>query len=237
MVAFGAAYAVASLSCTLAVLLAVIGAALATSSVVLLFGVFLAYGADASTILLLLSVSTALAGGALERGMRRLARVVTRVSGAILVLSGLYLIAYWVPVLLGGRPDGALAGSITGVSGRLQALVADNVGPLTAVTAIAVGAPPRPEPTMAMTGRAARPVSIHPNRPMSLPTYPLTGDRHGHDRQGSGHMFRVTDAGLPPLPGPAGARRPRPPRPARQRRRSTATTARLRRRPGRPRSR
>lgn len=56
------------------------------------------------------------------------------------MLSGLYLIAYWVPVLLGGRPDGALAGSITGVSGRLQALVADNVGPLTAVTAVAVGA-------------------------------------------------------------------------------------------------
>lgn len=140
MVAFGAAYAVASLSCTLAVLLAVIGSALASSSVVLLLGVFLAYGAGASTILLLLSISTALASGALERGMRQMARVINRVAGAILVLSGFYLIAYWVPVLLSGRPVSSVSGSTSGISGWLQALVAGNVGLLTAVAAVAVGA-------------------------------------------------------------------------------------------------
>jgi cytochrome c-type biogenesis protein len=140
MMTFGAAYAVASLSCTLAVLLAVIGSTLASSSVLLLLGVFAAYGAGATTILLLLTVSTALASGALERGLRRLARVIDRVAGAILALSGAYLIAYWVPVLLGSQPNGALSGSTSGISGRLQALVAGNIGLVTGIAALAVGA-------------------------------------------------------------------------------------------------
>jgi cytochrome c-type biogenesis protein len=140
MMTFGAAYAVASLSCTLAVLLAVIGSTLASSSVLLLLGVFAAYGAGASTILLLLTVSTALASGVLERGLRRVARVIDRVAETILALSGVYLIAYWVPVLVGARPNGALSGSTSGVSGRLQALVAGNIGLVTAVAALAVGA-------------------------------------------------------------------------------------------------
>jgi cytochrome c-type biogenesis protein len=140
MMAFGAAYAIASLSCTLAVLLAVIGSTLASSSVLLLLGVFAAYGAGASTVLLLLTVSTALASGALECGLRRIARVVDRVAGAILALSGLYLIVYWVPVLAGARPNSALSGSADGVSGRLQALVAGNIGVVTAIAGTAVGA-------------------------------------------------------------------------------------------------
>jgi cytochrome c-type biogenesis protein len=140
MMTFGAAYAVASLSCTLAVLLAVIGSTLASSSVLLLLGVFAAYGAGAATILLLLTVSTALASGAIERGLRRLARVIDRVAGAVLALSGAYLVAYWVPVLLGSRPNGALSSSTSGVSGRLQALVAGNIGVVTALAAVAVGA-------------------------------------------------------------------------------------------------
>ena len=140
MTTFGAAYAVASLSCTLAVLLAVIGSTLASSSVLLLLGVFAAYGAGASTILLLLTVSTALASGALERGLRRFARYIDRVAGAILALSGAYLITYWVPVLVGSRPNNTLSGSTSGISGRLQALVGGNIGVVTAVAAVAVGA-------------------------------------------------------------------------------------------------
>lgn len=140
MMTFGAAYAVASLSCTLAVLLAVIGSTLASSSVLLLLGVFAAYGAGATTILLLLTVSTALASGALERGLRRLARVIDRIAGAILALSGAYLIGYWVPVLLGSQPNGALSGSTSGISGRLQALVAGNIGLVTGIAALVVGA-------------------------------------------------------------------------------------------------
>lgn len=140
MMTFGAAYAVASLSCTLAVLLAVIGSTLASSSALLLLGVFAAYGAGASTILLLLTISTALASGALERGLRRVAKVIDRIAGAILALSGAYLIGYWVPVLLGARPNGALSGSTSGISGRLQSLVGGNIGLVTTVAALAVGA-------------------------------------------------------------------------------------------------
>lgn len=60
MLAFGAAYAIASLSCTLAVLLAVIAQALAASSLTTLVAVFAAYAAGASTVLVLLALSTAL---------------------------------------------------------------------------------------------------------------------------------------------------------------------------------
>jgi len=140
MVTFGAAYAIASLSCTLAVLLAVIGSTLASSSVLLLLGVFVAYGAGATTVLLLLTISTALASGSLERGMRRVAKVVDRIAGGILALSGLYLILYWVPVLLGARPNSALSGSTSGISGRLQAFVAGNVSAVAVAAALTVGA-------------------------------------------------------------------------------------------------
>ncbi len=120
LVAFGAAYALASLSCTVAVLLAVVGQALAAADVLAVLAVFAAYAAGAASILVLLTVSAALASGALARVVRRALPFASRVSGVFLVLSGLYLIAYWVPQLAGqregtslSRGGGALAGSAT----------------------------------------------------------------------------------------------------------------------------
>ncbi len=103
LMAFGAAYALASLSCTVAVLLAVVGQALAAADVVAVLAVFAAYAAGAASVLVLLTVSAALASGALARVVRRALPFAGRVSGAFLVLSGLYLIAYWVPQLAGQR--------------------------------------------------------------------------------------------------------------------------------------
>ncbi|MDP9431790.1 MAG: cytochrome C biogenesis protein [Actinomycetota bacterium] len=120
LMAFGAAYALASLSCTVAVLLAVVGQALAAADVVAVLAVFAAYAAGAASVLVLLTVSAALASGALARVVRRALPFAGRVSGAFLVLSGLYLIAYWVPQLAGqrdgtalSRGGGALAGNAT----------------------------------------------------------------------------------------------------------------------------
>lgn len=120
LVLFGAAYALASLSCTVAVLLAVVGQALAAADVVAVIAVFAAYSLGAASVLVLLTVSAAVASGAMARVVRRALPYVGRVSGAFLVLSGAYLLAYWLPQLAGqrdgtavSRGGGAVAGSVT----------------------------------------------------------------------------------------------------------------------------
>lgn len=111
MFAFGAGYAIASLSCTLAVLLAVIAQALATSNPAQMVGVFTAYALGTGTVLIALTVSAALAKAAVARVVRRLLPVIGRVGGAVLVASGAYLIAYWLPNLTGStgnQPTGRI---------------------------------------------------------------------------------------------------------------------------------
>ncbi|MDP9394233.1 MAG: hypothetical protein M3Q27_08240 [Actinomycetota bacterium] len=142
--AFGAAYA---LSCTVAVLLAVVGQALAAADVVAVLAVFAAYAAGAASVLVLLTVSAALASGALARVVRRALPFAGRVSGAVLVLSGLYLIAYWVPQLAGQR-DG------TSLSRRGGALAAMRPNGCKAIPP--PSRPPQPP------SRSSAPRSVHP---------------------------------------------------------------------------
>lgn len=120
MVAFGAAYAVASLSCTLAVLLAVIAQALAANSIPALIGVFAAYAGGAATVLILLALSSALASSALAKGLHRASRYLPRVAGAVLVLSGVYLVAYWAPALVTGQPNQGIAGGMNALSSAVK---------------------------------------------------------------------------------------------------------------------
>ncbi len=102
---FGLTYAVASLSCTLAIFLVVVGQATAAGDPLELLAVFGAYAAGSASLLIALSMSAALAKGTLERGLRRLLPVVSRVSGVLLAASGAYLLLYWLPALGGGRPS------------------------------------------------------------------------------------------------------------------------------------
>lgn len=107
LIGFGAGYALASASCTLAILLAVVAQALAASTLAGTALVFAAYAAGSAILLLALAVTAALANTALSRALGRLARHLPRISGALLAASGLYLIVYWAPTLLGGRtPSG-----------------------------------------------------------------------------------------------------------------------------------
>jgi cytochrome c biogenesis protein CcdA len=137
---FGAAYALASLSCTLAVLLALAGQALAAADPLRLAGVLAAYAAGASSVLVALSVSAALAKGALVRAMRRLLPLASRLGGGLLVASGLYLLAYWAPLLApSGRPVASPAAGIgAALSGRLTAVVLAGRGAFAAVAAVTV---------------------------------------------------------------------------------------------------
>lgn len=99
---FGVTYALASLSCTLAVFLVVIGQALAAANPLDLLAVFGAYAAGSASVLIALSMSAALAKGALERSLRRTLPFIGRVAGGLLALSGAYLVLYWLPALGGG---------------------------------------------------------------------------------------------------------------------------------------
>ncbi len=135
MLAFGAAYAVASLSCTLAVLLAVVAQALATANLATTAAVFGAYAAGAGTVLVLLSLSAALASGALATGLSRAGRYLPRVAGAVLLASGAYLVAYWAPALRTGRANETLARRAAPVSASVGRLLDAHTG-LVALTAI-----------------------------------------------------------------------------------------------------
>ncbi|GAC1501851.1 MAG: hypothetical protein NVS2B15_24400 [Pseudarthrobacter sp.] len=139
MVAFGAAYAVASLSCTLAVLLAVIAQALAANSIPALIGVFAAYAGGAATVLILLALSSALASSALAKGLHRASRYLPRVAGAVLVLSGGYLVAYWGPALVTGQPNQGIAGGMNVLSSAASGFISANTSVI-AVLAVSLAA-------------------------------------------------------------------------------------------------
>ncbi|GLD45112.1 hypothetical protein Mkiyose1665_56120 [Mycobacterium kiyosense] len=122
LVLFGVGYAAASLSCTFGVLLAVIAQAQATASYGGLLAVFAAYGAGSAAVLLLVSISTAAAGAALTRRLSALARHGTRITAAVLTLTGAYLAGYWYPAAAGHTVSpNVLAGFSASTSTWLQA--------------------------------------------------------------------------------------------------------------------
>src|SRR5260370_40809863 len=63
---------------------------------------FLAYAAGMGTILTALAVAAALSQQGLARTLRRLVPYVNRVSGALLLLAGAYVVYYWAFFLLPG---------------------------------------------------------------------------------------------------------------------------------------
>jgi cytochrome c-type biogenesis protein len=100
LLVFGAGYAVASIACTIAVLLAVVGQALAAGNTLGTLAVLGAYGAGAATLLTGLTVWTALAGATLSaRPLRRLLPLIEPLASVLLILSGAYLAATNLPGL------------------------------------------------------------------------------------------------------------------------------------------
>lgn len=105
-VLFGVGYAAASLACTFGVLLAVIAQAQASTSFAGQLGVFAAYAAGSIALLLVLSAAAALAGAGLTRWVHVLARQQSRITAALLVITGAYLAVYWWPAVTGRAPVG-----------------------------------------------------------------------------------------------------------------------------------
>lgn len=99
---FGAAYAIASLSCTAPVFLSVVGASLGGPGLLVRGGMFLAYALGMGTMLTGLALGATLARGGMQAALRKLAPYVSRVSGGFLLASGAYLIYYWTFFMLPG---------------------------------------------------------------------------------------------------------------------------------------
>jgi cytochrome c-type biogenesis protein len=95
--AFGAAYAVASLSCTLPLFLAVVGGTLASEGIAGAVLPFVGYAAGMGAVLLAVTLAVGMSAGVVVRGLRRIMPIVERLGSVILIGAGLYLVVYWLP--------------------------------------------------------------------------------------------------------------------------------------------
>lgn len=102
---FGVAYAMASLSCTLPIFLAVVGAGLAASGTGTLIIMFAAYGAGMSVVLMAVSIGAVLLKGTIVQSFNRFLPHVHKFGASMLVIAGIYLIWYqgrYLPLILAG---------------------------------------------------------------------------------------------------------------------------------------
>jgi cytochrome c biogenesis protein CcdA len=102
---FGLAYASASLSCTLPIFLAVVGASLTAANYVGGAAMFGAYAGGMGTVLTAVTLGAALLKGAVAQWFRRFLPYMHRVGAVLLVMAGLYLVwrqAQAFPFLLKG---------------------------------------------------------------------------------------------------------------------------------------
>lgn len=98
--AYGLAYGLASLSCTLPIFLAVTGTALATGGFGAMAAQFLLYALGMGSVLTTLALAAALVKSAPVAGMRRAGRYMEPASALLLLLAGAYIVYYWLT--LGG---------------------------------------------------------------------------------------------------------------------------------------
>jgi cytochrome c biogenesis protein CcdA len=124
MYGYGVSYAIASLSCTIGPFLAVTAAGFRGGSVVTGVSIYLAYVAGLTLVVGVLAIAAATASSALVDRLRRVLPFVNRISGALLVLVGLFVGYYGVYELrlfsAKANPEDAVITS----AGRLQGALA-----------------------------------------------------------------------------------------------------------------
>lgn len=94
MFVFGVSYAVASLSCTLPVFLPLMTRTFGSANLLSGVSVFVMYAAGMGVLLCAITMALASARGALVHRLRRIQPHINRVSGALLVVAGAYLVYY-----------------------------------------------------------------------------------------------------------------------------------------------
>jgi cytochrome c-type biogenesis protein len=95
MFVFGTSYAIASLSCTLPVFVAVVASTFTRTDVASGIATFAAYAAGMSAVLLALTIALATARHTLIRHVAVVSRHLNRIAGALLVVAGGYIVYYW----------------------------------------------------------------------------------------------------------------------------------------------
>lgn len=131
LVVFGGAYAVASLSCTLPIFLAVAGAATAATNPVAGAGVYAVYGLGMGVILTAVAVAVATSRDSLVRRIRQAGRHLERIGGWMLVAAGAFIVYYWATALAvtptaDGSPWLVPNKFVAGISARLQSSIGAN---------------------------------------------------------------------------------------------------------------
>jgi cytochrome c-type biogenesis protein len=97
--AYGTAYGLASLGCTLPVFLGVVGTSLQLHGLADAVGQFMLFGIGMGTVLGLLTIATAWFGDGLLGRVQPLRRHVSWVSAVLLWLAGAYIVYYWLTAI------------------------------------------------------------------------------------------------------------------------------------------
>ena len=125
---FGVSYGVASLSCTLPVFLVAVAGQLTQRSLGGGVAVFVAYTAGMSFMLLMVTIVLALGKRSIINRVRASARYINRISGAILVAAGAFIIWFWTTEITSGATalgESAAFSAIEQVQSTILNFVAD----------------------------------------------------------------------------------------------------------------
>jgi cytochrome c biogenesis protein CcdA len=130
MFVFGISYAVASLSCTIGPFTAVVATTFARESFASGVATFVAYGFGMALLLMVLTVSLALARQGVVAKLRRALPYFTRVAGGIMVIAGAYLAwygVYEIRLIQQGKQDATRGpvGLVTGWSSDISNWLGD----------------------------------------------------------------------------------------------------------------
>jgi cytochrome c-type biogenesis protein len=136
---FGLSYAVASLSCTLPIFLVVVAGTIPQLGFVSGVLTFLVYGLGMSMLLVVVTLALAFGKVALVGWLRRSSRHINRVTGAILVVAGAYIVWFWATTLAsGGLEQSGAVVFVEQVSSLVTNLLGDNAGLVAAGLAVAI---------------------------------------------------------------------------------------------------
>jgi cytochrome c-type biogenesis protein len=141
-VGYGVSFALASLSCTIAPFLAVTAGSLASGGPIGIVTALVAYALGMGIVVLALALAVAAARTSMVRGMRRAGAVISRASGALLVVAGAYVAWYgWfeIRVLAGtATTDPIISAAVRAQSALSRWVAGLGPGGLLAVGAVTV---------------------------------------------------------------------------------------------------
>ncbi len=135
---YGVGFGIISLSCTLPVFLTVTALALSGSALSSALN-FAAYALGVGTVMAGLSVSAAFSGNLLAEKLKTVLPYVTRISGGLLLVAGLYVSYLWGTALfMPDQGDSALLATGERISGRLRGWLDGADGQMVMLTALVI---------------------------------------------------------------------------------------------------